>query len=1013
MTIDISANIPRISYTVAAGVTQTSFSVPFEFFDDTDLNVYVDEVLQVITTNYTVTGGNGSTGTITMSVTGAKTVLISRDTTIERTTDFTAGVDINRAALNTQLDTLTAIAADGKDLAERAIRIKDFEPSTASLELSNVATRADKLLSFDVNGSVTHPSTTATQLDAAVTSFVNASGNNAASILYDPSGTGAVQTTVQAKLRQTVSVKDFGATGDGVADDTAEIQAALTAASGTSNVYLPAGTYMVSATIFIPSNTYFFGDGKSSIIKMVGTEGRNTTVVMTGFRNNKRENIVIENMQIDFNRTRWTVTGGTQIEDAFSGTAGYHTYQDNDETALSICYSENVLVKNVWAIDGYKHSIDVTAPSYRTGTNGSTYDSQPSKNVTLQNCYASGAGDDNITTHHSTDIHIIGCWSENPSGVRIPQNSNCIEVDDGSRNVFVTNCVAIGGNYGLQIKGHDYAPAPYNVIVNGLRAVNNTQGVELRHTGWYANKATFSGDGSTTAFTLPTGYGTSPVVYVGGVKQTSGFSVSGVTLTFSSAPASGTNNIVVYKGDAGEDPEIVDEEGNTIVYTGTSPTARNVMLSNISVIAPKSVAHPTVTTVGGTAIPNFSGGGNVSQSTYNAIAGMRIRSYENVNLVNVSFNDSSLDLASDYSAATALSQDAVCRIYNGASNILIKNMSIYGFGSGDLEMERGLYTTNSLVGPISVDGFTSSNGPEHPIRFSESESLYEGYIENFLISGSQSDKPAVYITCPFVQVGSGTVTGYETPVAGGSGSTDDAQPKAITYSRTARSASNTTTTPVAIMNFDWYEQVQDLGIGEGLKQSWRTKLNADSSPVEVGFVGFQKNSSTDTNRAHDFVVGNSADGGTTAAAPVFEVASDGTVRPSANGSQSLGDASHRWSEVFASNGTINTSDERQKQDIADIDAAETRVAVVLKGKLKKFKFKDAVAAKGDNARVHIGIMAQEVKAAFEAEGLDPTDYAMFCYDQWTTGSEETGDLETHDSYGVRYTELLTFIISAM
>jgi hypothetical protein len=164
---------------------------------------------------------------------------------------------------------------------------------------------------------------------------------------------------------------------------------------------------------------------------------------------------------------------------------------------------------------------------------------------------------------------------------------------------------------------------------------------------------------------------------------------------------------------------------------------------------------------------------------------------------------------------------------------------------------------------------------------------------------------------------------------------------------------------------------------------------------------------------HDFVVGNSSDGGTTAAAPVFEVASNGTVRPSANGSQSLGDASHRWSEVFASNGTINTSDERQKQDIADIDAAETRVAVVLKGKLKKFKFKDAVAAKGDNARVHIGVIAQEVKAAFEAEGLDAHDYAMLCYDQWTTGSEETGDLETHDSYGVRYTELLTFIISAM
>ena len=154
MTIDISANNPRISYSVAAGVTQTSFAVPFEFFDDSDLNVYIDTTLQTITTNYTVTGGAGSTGTVTMSVTGPKTVIFTRDTTIERTTDFTAGVDINRAALNTQLDTLTAISADNKDLGERSIRIADYDPAASNLLLPDAATRADKLLSFDTEGDI-------------------------------------------------------------------------------------------------------------------------------------------------------------------------------------------------------------------------------------------------------------------------------------------------------------------------------------------------------------------------------------------------------------------------------------------------------------------------------------------------------------------------------------------------------------------------------------------------------------------------------------------------------------------------------------------------------------------------------------------------------------------------------------------------------------------------------------------------------------------------------------------
>ena len=830
-----------------------------------------------------------------------------------------------------------------------------------------------------------------------------AAAPNANAVSYNQGGTGSVARTVEAKFKDSISVKDFGAVGDGGTDDTTKIQAALTAATGTKNVYLPAGTYIVSTTIYIPSNTFFYGDGKNSVIKMVASQGRDTTVVMTGFRNNKRENIVIQDMEINFNRSRWTVTGGTKLSDAFNGTAGYSANQDNWGSALSICYSENVLVRNVRAIDGYKHCIDIQAPSYRTGTDGATYDSQPSKNVTLESCYASGGGDDNITSHHSTDINITNCWSENPSGVLVPKNSNCYEIDDGSRNVFITNCVAIGGIYGLQIKGHDYAPAPYNVTVSGLRAVNNAQGVELRHSGWYANSVSFSGNGSTTAFTLPAGYTITPVVYVGGVKQTSGYSVVGVTLTFSSAPASGTNNITVYKADSGEDPEIVDEEGNTITYTGTSPTARNVMLSDIAVIAPRLKVHPTVT---GANIP--------SQATYEAKYGMRIRSYENVQLVNVSFNDSTLDLAGDYEAATAMYGDTVCRIYSGASNVLIQNMSIYGFGAGALEMEKGLSTTNSFVGPIYVDGFTSSNGPEHPIRMSSGESVYEGTVNNFIISGSQADKAAVLVTCPNVQVGPGVVTGYDVPVSGAGGATEESQPKGFTLSRAARSSGGTTTTPVSAVNLDWYEpDGQNLGAGEGLKQSWRTKLQADTTPIEVGYVGFIKSGATDSERMHDFVIANSADGGNTAATPKFEVAPDGTTRPSANGSQKLGDSSHRWSEVFASNGTINTSDERQKQDIAAIDDAESRVALVLKGKLKKFKWKDAVSAKGENARIHIGIMAQEVQTAFAAESLDANDYSMFCYDQWTTGSEETGDLETHDSYGVRYTELLAFIISAM
>ena len=151
MTIDISNNAARVNYTVASGVTQTSFSVPFEFFNDGDLSVYVDDVLKTITTHYTVSGGDGSTGTITMSVTGAaggSKVVISRSIAIERTSDFVTGVDINRAALNTQLDTLTAIAADNQDKANRSITAPNSEVNPV-LELPDADTRKGKLIGFN------------------------------------------------------------------------------------------------------------------------------------------------------------------------------------------------------------------------------------------------------------------------------------------------------------------------------------------------------------------------------------------------------------------------------------------------------------------------------------------------------------------------------------------------------------------------------------------------------------------------------------------------------------------------------------------------------------------------------------------------------------------------------------------------------------------------------------------------------------------------------------------------
>jgi len=148
MTILISDNSPRISYTATAG--QTAFTVPFEFFDNTDLNVYINDTLQTLTTHYSVTGGGGSTGSITL-VTGATVgdvVIITRDVTLERTTDFPTSGPFQVASLNVELDKMVAMVADMKDLADRGLRLEDFDP-TVSLTIPSKDNRKGTVLAFN------------------------------------------------------------------------------------------------------------------------------------------------------------------------------------------------------------------------------------------------------------------------------------------------------------------------------------------------------------------------------------------------------------------------------------------------------------------------------------------------------------------------------------------------------------------------------------------------------------------------------------------------------------------------------------------------------------------------------------------------------------------------------------------------------------------------------------------------------------------------------------------------
>ena len=107
----------------------------------------------------------------------------------------------------------------------------------------------------------------------------------------------------------------------------------------------------------------------------------------------------------------------------------------------------------------------------------------------------------------------------------------------------------------------------------------------------------------------------------------------------------------------------------------------------------------------------------------------------------------------------------------------------------------------------------------------------------------------------------------------------------------------------------------------------------------------------------------------------------------------LGASGVRFDDIYATNGTIQTSDFNEKQDIASLTATEMLVGKRISTLFKTFRWKDSVAEKGDNARTHTGVIAQDVQAAFTAEGLDAGDYALFISSTWWETQTEVPAVE--------------------
>lgn len=142
--------------------------------------------------------------------------------------------------------------------------------------------------------------------DALIGTYDNVPGQfntDASLVTYTPAGTGAVTTTVQNKLRQYVSVIDFGADPTGATDSATEIQAAINYVQTTGGtLWFPPGLYLVDTQLDVAvEGMVFMGAGRDVTGTSLGTIIRTTSAInLFSFTTGARRTI-LQNMMLDGN----------------------------------------------------------------------------------------------------------------------------------------------------------------------------------------------------------------------------------------------------------------------------------------------------------------------------------------------------------------------------------------------------------------------------------------------------------------------------------------------------------------------------------------------------------------------------------------------------------------------------------------------------------------------------------------------------------------------------------------
>jgi hypothetical protein len=290
-------------------------------------------------------------------------------------------------------------------------------------------------------------------------------------ITYTQGGSGAVTRTVQSRLRDFVSVKDFGAVGDGVTDDTAAIQAAIDASDG---VYFPSGTYRINSKISFSKSISIVGSDKNAAI--IHSYVDDYAIEITYVAGNST---LLENLSIEY-KGSGSNGAGVYYFGPTTNTFANLIFRDFPQQAFHFVQAVQARMSNCTIVDcGIGVDVDGGVTNGITlamnelyiagGTTGIVFTNNPTSAIHLENCIF-----ENLTTGISAPGGAgglcVNCWFESCTNGIVMLNGSGFVIENatlpGTTNPFV---FTYSGAVPYYEQAHVFEGAGYSAIGFGYR----------------------------------------------------------------------------------------------------------------------------------------------------------------------------------------------------------------------------------------------------------------------------------------------------------------------------------------------------------------------------------------------------------------------------------------------------------------------------------------------------------------------------------------------------------------